>query len=142
MEAGCDFVCCDNPTANKLTIHILSAVAEDEARRISQRTKDALAAAKRRGTKLGSARPGHWDGLESKRRKGSRVGLPKAVAAASEARRQRATDAYGFLLPSLQAWRSEGLSLQAIADRLNQQGQVTSTGGPFSATAVYRAMQR
>ena len=39
MESGVDFVCCDNPHANRLTIHILAAVAEDEARRISERRK-------------------------------------------------------------------------------------------------------
>ena len=43
MEAGTKFVAVDNPTANKLTIHILAAVAEDERERISARTKAALA---------------------------------------------------------------------------------------------------
>ena len=51
MESGVDFVCCDNPSANRLTIH----------------TKAALSAAKARGVKLGSARPGHWDGREDRR---------------------------------------------------------------------------
>jgi hypothetical protein len=46
MEAGVDFVACDNPVANRRTIHILAAVAEDEARRISDRAKDALLAFK------------------------------------------------------------------------------------------------
>ena len=46
MESGVDFIACDNPHANKLTIHILAAVAEDEAKRISERTKAALAAYK------------------------------------------------------------------------------------------------
>ena len=38
MEAGTKFVAVDNPSANKLTIHILAAVAEDERERISART--------------------------------------------------------------------------------------------------------
>src|SRR5262245_27576135 len=49
MDSGIDFVACDNPAANRLTIHILVAVAEDEARRISERTKSALAALVERG---------------------------------------------------------------------------------------------
>ena len=44
MESRVDFVCCDNPHANRLTFHILAAVAE--VRRISERTKVALAAYK------------------------------------------------------------------------------------------------
>jgi hypothetical protein len=60
MESGVEFACCDNPHADRPTIHILAAVAEDEASRISERTKAALQAAKTRGVSLGSAREGHW----------------------------------------------------------------------------------
>ena len=57
MEAGVKFVACDQPSANELTIHILAAVAQDEAKRISERTKAALEAYKARGGKLGASRP-------------------------------------------------------------------------------------
>ncbi len=46
MESGVEFVAADMPTVNRLTVHILAAVAEEEARMISARTKAALAAAK------------------------------------------------------------------------------------------------
>ncbi len=49
------FVACDMPDANDLTIHLMAAFAEHEAKRISERTKDALAMAKRRGVLLGVA---------------------------------------------------------------------------------------
>jgi DNA invertase Pin-like site-specific DNA recombinase len=56
MESGIEFVSVDNPHANKLTVHILAAVAQHEREAISERTKDALRAAKARGTKLGNPR--------------------------------------------------------------------------------------
>jgi DNA invertase Pin-like site-specific DNA recombinase len=54
MESGVEFVAVDNPHANKLTIHVLAAVAEHEREAISERTKAALAAAKAHGKKLGT----------------------------------------------------------------------------------------
>jgi hypothetical protein len=56
MESGVDFLAADMPTVNRLTIHVLAAVAEHEREMISQRTKAALAAAKVRGTRLGNPR--------------------------------------------------------------------------------------
>jgi DNA invertase Pin-like site-specific DNA recombinase len=54
MESGAEFVAADNPQATRLLLHLLAAFAEHEREQIIQRTKDALAAAKRRGVVLGA----------------------------------------------------------------------------------------
>jgi DNA invertase Pin-like site-specific DNA recombinase len=56
MDSNVEFIAADNPHANRLTVHIPAAVAEHERGAISERTKAALAAAKRRGVKLGGPR--------------------------------------------------------------------------------------
>jgi DNA invertase Pin-like site-specific DNA recombinase len=136
MESGVEFVACDNPNANKLTIQILAAVAEDEARRTSQRTTQALEAAKARGVKLGSARPGHWEGREHRR------GWAKATTVAAERRVRKAKEAYDFLLPAIRRMRASGDTYQGIADWLNQQGHRTMAKKPFTPTAVWRVLRR
>ena len=138
MESDVDFLACDNPHANKFTIHILAAVAEHEAEQISQRTKDALAAAKRRGVKLGSARPGQWDGREGKRQ----AGLLKAHKEAAKAHRQAFEDEYSDLFPTLKELHTSGHSLQSIADKLNDQGHTTRRGKPWNRMQVSRVLSR
>lgn len=138
MDSGCEFVACDNPHANRLTIHILAAVAEDEARRISERTRVALAAAKARGTKLGSARPGHWKGHEKARLQGAAKGNERSKIV----RRQNALQAVADLIPTMQLQRTAGATFAKIADNLNDEGQQTPRGCKWSATAVMRTLAR
>lgn len=138
IESGVDFACCDIPSANKLTLHVMAAIAEHEAEAISQRTKAALAAAKARGILLGSAREGHWRGREAARERGRR----KAVAKAAAERSRAAAEAYAFLLPAIRDWRSSGASLADIAARLNTDGHLTRSAKPWSATAVCRLLNR
>jgi len=136
MDSGVDFVACDNPNANRLTIHILAAVAEDEARRISARTTAALQAAKARGAKLGSARPGHWEGREHRR------GWAKATEVAAKKRSKDARDEYAFLVPTLQQMQAGGKSFQKLADWLNDQGHTTRRGAAFTSAIVWRILNR
>jgi DNA invertase Pin-like site-specific DNA recombinase len=138
METRVDFVACDNPLANKLTIHILAAMAEYEAEQISLRTKAALAAAKRRGVKLGSARPGHWDGKEDRRQ----AGLKKARTASAKAHGVAFDESYSDLYPVVTELRAKGRSLQAIADDLNDQGHTTRRGKPWNPMQVSRVLKR
>jgi DNA invertase Pin-like site-specific DNA recombinase len=108
MEAGVDFVAVDFPQANRLTVHILAAVAEHEASMISARTKAALAAAKARGVKLGGQR-GSLDRMGRMARKGNVVSA--AVRRAASAKRN------DDLLPVIDDIRAAGLtSPQQIAD--------------------------
>jgi DNA invertase Pin-like site-specific DNA recombinase len=134
MNSTVDFIACDNPTANRLTIHILAAVAEDELRRIKERTKSALAAYKARGGKLGAELPQCRNLTQEARVKGAQ--------AAGEAASRAADEAYSDLTPMMQQWRTEGLSLQAIAVKLNAEGHTTRRGKPWNAVQVGRVLER
>jgi DNA invertase Pin-like site-specific DNA recombinase len=111
MQAGVEFVAADNPHANKLTIHMLAAIAEHERDLISERTTSALKAAKRRGVKLGSPDP----------KKGSRVGV--------RVLRQQADDYAAKVLPIVHELMRHGYtSLRDIAHGLSMRGVETPRG--------------
>jgi len=127
MEAGVEFTAVDFPTANRLTIHILAAVAEHEREMISARTKAALAAAKARGTRLGNP-----NGLSAEARtRGTAVAVAKRKAAVAE----RAAD----LAPIIAEIKASGrTSLRAIAAELDARGIPAPRGGKWTAPAVMR----
>jgi DNA invertase Pin-like site-specific DNA recombinase len=134
LNAGTDFVACDNPAANRLTLHILAAVAEAEAKSISERTKAALAAYKARGGKLGGQLPQ------------CRNLTPEAIAKGRErsaqARAKAAEEAYTDLAPAMAKMKAEGLSLREIAGRLNDEGHTTRKGKPWNPVQVARVLER
>jgi len=99
MDAGVEFLACDQPFASRLTLHILAAVAEDEARRISERTKAALQAAKARGRKLGNP-----NGASALRRAGQ--GNSASIASITAAASSRAES----LRPVIDELRSNGVT--------------------------------
>jgi DNA invertase Pin-like site-specific DNA recombinase len=131
MESGVDFEAVDLPQANKLTVHIMAAMAEYEAGAISARTKAALAAAKARGAKLGGHR---WD-IQTVASKGN--------ALSAEVRSERATKRTKDLMPVIYATRAEGAtSLRQIAAALNDKKIPTARGGEWSAVQVQRLLAR
>ena len=134
VESGADFVACDIPEANRLTIHILAAVAEDEAYRISERTKAALAVYKARGGLLGAARPECREISREAGRKGSRIGAAKVA--------EQARAAYSDILPTMRLLRDNGRSLRQLVEHLNESGHVTRRGRAWNATQVKRVLDR
>jgi len=131
-KPGVDFVAADMPHANRLTVGIMALVAEQEREAISKRTKDALAAAKRRGVKLGNP-----NGAAALRRAGK--GNAAAVARVQEAAHRRAED----VQPVIEELQQAGVtSLRAIARALNERGIRTPRGGKWHPTGVARLLER
>lgn len=120
MEGRADFVAVDMPNADKFTIHIFAALAEEEGRRISQRTKAALAAAKTRGVQLGRA------GVILARQN-------------REAAMGRACD----LAATIQSIRGDGArTYRDIARELNARGVSTPMGREWHAGSAQRLCKR
>ncbi|MDB4809288.1 recombinase family protein [bacterium] len=121
MESKVEFVALDFPSANKLTLHLIAAMAEYEATLISQRTKAALAAAKKRGVMLGA---------------NGRVLAEANIKAAD----QWAESIAETMTKGIAACRKK--TLQNLANKLNSWGVKTRTGKAFAPTTVMRLMKR
>jgi DNA invertase Pin-like site-specific DNA recombinase len=129
MESGVDFVAVDMPQANRFVVHIMAAVAEQEAEAISKRTKAALAAAKARGTHLGGRR------VSAER-------FAEIQAAARQAHAQKAAEARVSVLPAIAKIQASGAtSLRQIAFGLNALEIPTPRGGEWSAVQVQRVIR-
>lgn len=137
MDSGVEFVACDCPYASRLTLHILAAVAEDEAMRISSRTKQALAELKKGGVKLGGANPviaakiagrSGWNFMDEQK---------KALLKA-----HRTQESWGTVIPLVRVLTQRGEGPKNIAETLNEQGFTTPSGAKFNSVTVQRILER
>ena len=145
QDSGAKFIAADMPEANELTVHIMAAVAQAERKAIGRRTKEALDAAKARGTWIKA------DGTPYK--SGKRLGNPNGAAALRRAGKGNAdavavlrNDADRFaqeLAPIVDDIRSAGhSSLPAIASALNDRHIQTRRGGKWHPTSVKNLLAR
>jgi len=125
-DSGVDFVCCDMPDANTLTVGLFAVIAQHERETISKRTKDALAAKKARGAKLGS--PANF----------TPVVIAQGQAAMQANARENQQNRQAARLAEL--LRAKGHTLQQVADELNQAGYRTRRGRAFHPTTVQRLL--
>lgn len=132
QESGARFIAADMPEANELTVHIMAAVAQAERKAISKRTREALAAAKARGTRLGNP-----NGAAPLRRAGR--GNAAALRAVKANAASRAVD-YGAILADIRG--TGATSLSAMARELNERGIVTPRGGRWHASSVRNLLCR
>lgn len=123
QDSGVDFVACDMPNADKLSVGIIALLAQRERQLISERTSAGLAVAKQRGVRLGNPNASKaWT---------------KAITAIKEQRQQFAMTA----LKSIREIQTTGVeTLSQIADCMNKRGERTPRGGKWTATAVKRVL--
>ena len=121
VKSNVEIIVADNPHANRFTIHILAAVAEEQRQRISETTKEALGAAKKRGIELG-----------------------KNGKALSAANKKAAQDFADTLSPVIRRLERRGISsVRAVSAALNKKGVPTfRDGGKWHPSTVYALMNR
>jgi DNA invertase Pin-like site-specific DNA recombinase len=125
MDSGVEFIAVDNPHANKLTVHILAAVAQHEREIISARTSAALKAAKARGKRLGNPK------------------LAEARRHAAVAKKERADRYSANVLPVIREIQESGIkSLRGVARALAARGIPTARGGAWTPVQVSAILQR
>lgn len=127
MDSGIEFLAVDMPSANNFTIHIFAALAEQEAKLISSRTKQALAELKKKGIKLGN--PANL----TKEAKLKGVEVIKANAANCDRNRQAQS--------IIGACKEKGMTFREIATYLNDLNFKTRYGKTFLSSTVHRLYQ-
>jgi len=123
MQAKVKFLALDLPEATDLTLHVMAAFAEYEAKRISERTKAALAVAKSKGVVLGSA--------------GAQNLKPNI-----EARQERSRMFAESLSGVFEGFKLRGLTQRQMVSELNQLGIKAARGGNWSLIQVQILLKR
>jgi DNA invertase Pin-like site-specific DNA recombinase len=114
------------PEVEPFMLHIYAAVAEQERRMISERTRVALAQKKAAGAVLGN-----------------RVNLAEASLKGNAANRAAAEAFAGNVLPIVREIQASGArTLRAIAGALNARGIRTARGGDWHASTVANMLLR
>lgn len=145
MESGVEFVCCDMPHANRLTIQVLAAVAEHERDMISQRTKAALASVKATLRREGRAMTRGNSRLGIAPREIMRLGAGDPTIGAAAAGEVNAAKADAFakrVRPIIEGFRRAGMSYREIAVEMNKRGEPTRNGGDWHSTTVRNILLR
>jgi hypothetical protein len=128
MDSDISLAVADSPGASRVVLHIKAAVAEDESVRQSERVRAALAEAKKRGVRLGRARP--IEDMRAMSLLGRRVWSERAKARSME------------IAPLVWKMRAGGKTLAEIASELNWQNVPTPQGRRWHSPAVLRLLRR
>ena len=131
LESEVNIIFCDFPQANKMVLHILASISQYEAELISTRTKQALAAKKARGCKLGN--PEHL--LDKHTEAIANSNATNRKKAANNPNNKRA-------VAMLKVLAAQGMTLTEMTDKLNNEGFVTSKGYQFRPSQVFVLLKR
>lgn len=142
FNGGIEFVCCDNPNANKLTIQLLSVIAEHEAEVISNRIKAALK------VKKDKMKKGNFINKDGSVMKTKRLGNPNGFGQYQSLGLEKIKENALANKANLQAMdiicssRQKGMTYQEIADKLNGLQYTSRYGKSFHPIQVQRLHKR
>lgn len=142
-QSGVDFRCCDMPDANKFTIHIMAAMAENEAEAISSRTKSGLQSIKNKIEEYGFYVTKAGDTIKRLGNPDPGLSLVKAREASSRSLRLKSMSNRNknVARPYAKELRRNGMYYKDIASRLNLEGYITSQGGKYYPQSVKRLIE-
>jgi len=126
-KSGLDFCVCDMDATDTLTLGIFATLAQKERELISRRTREALAALKAKGVRLGNPHA---------------ADVMRQVNGMGAAKRKELADAAPENRHAWGAIRLMNGTLQAKADYLNAEGYRTRNGKQWTPTAVSRLIAR